>query len=72
MAKETKRDEALIAPRELAARFGVNVATVARWRKKGCPYVESHQHSMGRYTRPRYNEAEVIAWLENSKKGDKA
>ena len=71
MAKDIRIDDVLITPRELAAEFGVNVATVARWRKKGCPCVESHPHSMGRYTRPRYNVVEVIAWLENSKAGAK-
>lgn len=71
MAKDNRIDDVLITPRELAAEFGVNVATIARWRKKGCPCVESHPHSMGRYTRPRYNVARVIAWLENSKAGAK-
>ena len=70
--KDDVTAEELLTPRELAAEFGVNVATVARWRKLGCPYVETRPLTMRRYTRPRYDVEQVIAWLEGDKKGDEA
>lgn len=72
---KTEKDRkvgALLTRSELAAEFGVNVATVARWRKLGCPYVETRPLTMRRYTRPRYDVEQVIAWLEGGKKGDEA
>lgn len=69
---ENRQDAELVTPRELAERLGVSRATIARWKADGCPYVEACPYTRKGYTRPRYNVAAVIAWLNADKKGGEA
>lgn len=58
--------------RELADILGVDVSTVARWKRNGCPYEERKPYAMGvSASRPLYDLERVIAWLE-SRRGKEA
>lgn len=74
MSNENKirTDEEAMTPQELAERLGVSRATVARWKADGCPFEETRPYTRKGYTRPRYNLAAVLEWLNKDKKGDKA
>ncbi|MBR2010900.1 MAG: hypothetical protein IKA06_04060 [Clostridia bacterium] len=63
-----------LTPRELCRALGVNIGTLARWKRKGCPYRENAPYTIGRQaSRPRYNLEQVKAWIqEQQKKGDEA
>ena len=63
-----------MTPGELAATLGVSTMTVARWRARGCPYHELSPNTIGKTaSRPRYNLAEVKAWIkEQQQKGEQA
>lgn len=63
-----------LTPRELCRALGVNIATLARWKRKGCPYRENAPYTIGKQaSRPRYNLAEVKSWIkEQQQKGGEA
>ena len=54
-----------LTPRALAEALGVNISTIARWKKQGCPYEEKAPYSIGKTSsRPRYNLKAVIRWIK--------
>ena len=57
-----------LTPRALALALGVNVSTIARWKKQGCPYKEKAPYAIGaQSSRPRYDILEVKAWISKQK-----
>lgn len=55
-----------LQPRALAYYLGVNVSTIARWRKQGCPYKEAAPYGIGKTaSRPRYSLQDVLLWLRD-------
>ena len=58
-----------LTPRALARALGVNVSTIARWRKQGCPYEEKAPFAIGKKSsRPRYNLEAVKEWITEQQK----
>lgn len=54
-----------MTPQALSATLGVDISTIRRWRKRGCPYEEKAPYSTGRTaSRPRYNLVEVLNWIK--------
>ena len=51
---------------ELAALLGKSENTVAKWQKKGCPYVLHVAKSKGAAVRPVFNVRDVKTWLLDS------
>ena len=61
--KQTVKD---LSPGEIAAALGVSKATVARWKKLGCPHKETAPFAIGsQASRPRFNLEEVKAWIKS-------
>lgn len=53
-----------MTPTQLAAALGVCTGTVTRWRKLGCPYIETNSDtSYPVRSRPRYDLKEVKQWF---------
>jgi excisionase family DNA binding protein len=56
-------DKKLLTRKELAERYGVNVETVSRWVRRGCPVRRASA-----YRSPmRFDADEVDAWLKEPK-----
>ena len=54
-----------MTPQALSATLAVDISTIRRWRKRGCPYTESALYSTGRTaSRPRYNLLDVLNWIK--------
>lgn len=61
---ETINDNNL-TPLALARALGVNVSTVARWKKQGCPHEEKAPYALrANASRPRYNLKAVLNWIK--------
>lgn len=57
------KNKNLMTTTQLAAALGVSYGTVARWKKKGCPYEETAPHvQLPVESRPKYDLDEVKAW----------
>lgn len=56
----------LITQKQLAAALSVNVQTVRTW--KECPRVYVGKRANGKGSAPRYDLAEVVAWLKDNRR----
>lgn len=66
-----EEDKPMLSRTQLAARIGVSIRTVGRWLQDGCPYVNvgtnagRFRHSRNKRRCPRFDLAQVKAWLTN-------
>lgn len=65
MTKNKRNIEpALLTQRELAAAIGCSMGTIRNLQKEGLPYVSMSRSISGTSSRPRFNLAKVMKWLE--------
>lgn len=62
-----------LTPGELSAALGVSTMTISRWHARGCPYREAcPNYTRKSASRPRYNRAEVKAWIKEQQRNSQA
>lgn len=67
------RQKEELTPGELSAALGVSTMTISRWRARGCPYREAcPNYTRKSASRPRYNLAEVKAWIKEQQRNSQA
>lgn len=65
MTKNKRNIEpALLTQRELAAALGCSMGTIRNLQKEGMPYISMSRAASGTQSRPRFNLAKVVKWLE--------
>ena len=66
-----KLEREFYTQREIASAIGVSVQTIRRWQKEGCPRFYVGKAKTGEGSRPRYNLAEVLVWLNARAAGNR-